>query len=128
MPTRKSPHWPTGSTSTWSRSKAGEYRIASHEPGIGSEGRKRALILVAGDVQGVGFRFHTHATARALGVCGFVRNLADGSVHITAEGNGGAIERLIEWAHRGPPSARVDRVTVQYAEPTGEFPDFAVRH
>lgn len=39
-----------------------------------------------GHVQGVGFRYQTVAVAKGFEVTGFVRNLADGRVHLYAEG------------------------------------------
>ncbi|WP_269524926.1 acylphosphatase [Coraliomargarita parva] len=39
-----------------------------------------------GHVQGVGFRYQTTAVARGFEVCGTVRNLIDGRVHLYAEG------------------------------------------
>lgn len=88
---------------------------------------KRAKITVSGDVQGVGFRAHTQATARALGVNGYVRNLKEGDVEIVVEGDDAAVERLIAWSRSGPRMARVDDVRVEYSETTGEFRGFDVR-
>ena len=45
-----------------------------------------ADILFSGRVQGVGFRWHTLKVAREFDVSGTVRNLADGRVHLHAEG------------------------------------------
>lgn len=39
-----------------------------------------------GHVQGVGFRYQTVGVAKGFEVTGFVRNLADGRVHLYAEG------------------------------------------
>jgi acylphosphatase len=39
-----------------------------------------------GHVQGVGFRYQTVSVAKGFEVTGFVRNLADGRVHLYAEG------------------------------------------
>ncbi len=47
---------------------------------------KNLIIKIYGDVQGVNFRFEAKLTADKLGVKGFVRNEADGSVYIEAEG------------------------------------------
>ena len=63
---------------------------------------ERATIFVRGQVQGVGFRWWTHARARELGLVGFARNLADGRVEICAQGTREAIERLRELIEEEP--------------------------
>ena len=42
--------------------------------------------VVRGRVQGVGYRYFVLRQADALGVAGFARNRADGSVEVVAEG------------------------------------------
>lgn len=69
-----------------------------------------ARFLVAGRVQGVGFRAATCVQAAALGVTGRVRNLADGRVEVLAAGPASALADLERWLGRGPPPARVESV------------------
>ena len=64
-------------------------------------------VHVRGVVQGVGFRHATVRQAHALGVAGWVANLADGSVEAMLQGSANQIDRMLEWMRRGPPSARV---------------------
>ena len=71
-----------------------------------------------GRVQGVYFRQSMVECAQSLGVNGWVRNRQDGSVEATVAGHPQAIERMLAWAHQGPPGARVDRVDVQQTEGT----------
>jgi acylphosphatase len=87
----------------------------------GSRARLRALI--SGRVQGVGFRYHTRARARELGVAGWVRNLADGRVEVRLEGEPAAVEALVDWLRTGPPGARVDGVEVGEARDVGDSGD-----
>ena len=87
----------------------------------------RAHILINGRVHGVGFRANTRRMAYQLGLKGWVRNLRDGSVEITAEGEEEIVERLIQWCHRGPTSAYVSNVTVETSEALGEFNGFTVK-
>ncbi len=89
--------------------------------------RKRVHLYVSGRVQGVFFRAHTKETAERLGLRGFVRNLPDGRVEIVAEGEEEALRELIDFAHRGPPLARVTGVEEHWEDPTGEFADFSIR-
>ena len=69
-------------------------------------------IRVHGRVQGVGFRWWTLGLARELGLSGWVRNEADGSVTILARGRGDALERLESQLRMGPPASRVESVDV----------------
>jgi acylphosphatase len=48
--------------------------------------RCRLTIYYTGRVQGVGFRFTTKSVAAGYDVVGVVRNLADGRVELTVEG------------------------------------------
>jgi acylphosphatase len=73
-------------------------------------------IRVKGRVQGVGFRYALRDEAERLGLTGWVRNRADGSVEALVQGEVRAIERLVAWARRGPPAAHVTAVE---DEPTG---------
>jgi len=68
-------------------------------------------LRIAGRVQGVGYRYALQAEAVRLGITGWVRNRADGSVEALAQGPQQALETLAAWARRGPPAARVSEVT-----------------
>ena len=68
---------------------------------------RRVHLIVRGLVQGVFFRASTVKQASALGVSGVVRNLADGSVEVVAEGGEAALRELVAWCRHGPPGARV---------------------
>ncbi len=70
-------------------------------------------IVIEGRVQGVGFRWSLKEKAGELGLDGWVRNCNDGSVEALVSGPAEAVDALTAWAHRGPPHARVDRVTWQ---------------
>ncbi len=80
---------------------------------------KAVEVTVSGRVQGVFFRAATREQARRLGVHGWVRNEADGTVAALFEGPAEAVESLVAWCHEGPPSAQVREVRDVPAEPTG---------
>ncbi len=69
--------------------------------------------LVRGRVQGVGFRWFVARTARALGLAGHARNLADGSVEVVASGEAELLDRLEAKLAQGPPGATVSGVDVE---------------
>jgi acylphosphatase len=82
-------------------------------------------LVVRGLVQGVGFRFSMQREAMRLGVTGWVRNRRDGTVEAMAAGTPDAVQALVAWARRGPPSSRVDEVAVSDCE--GSFRSFELR-
>ena len=88
----------------------------------------RAHIFVSGYVQGVFFRSSMKEVADKYGVKGWVRNLPDGRVEAILEGPENAVNRVIEWARRGPPLADVEDVEVKWEEYKGEFEDFRIRY
>lgn len=67
-------------------------------------------LFIEGHVQGVYFRASMGAEAERLGVAGWVRNLRDGRVEALVQGQPEAVAALTQWAHGGPPRARVTRV------------------
>lgn len=82
-------------------------------------------LQIRGDVQGVGYRASLTAKARSLGVTGWVRNRRDGSVEAIVAGPTDAVDRLLAWARRGPPAARVTGIEASPA--TGHFDVFEQR-
>ena len=84
----------------------------------------RAHVIISGEVQGVGFRFHTRIKARNLDLKGFVRNLDSGEVEVVFEGEKDKVKEMIEWCKKGPDSALVKDVKVKFENYTGEFENF----
>jgi acylphosphatase len=80
---------------------------------------RRIRAIVSGRVQGVSFRASTCTAASRLGVVGWVKNRADGSVELEAEGPDKMVAALVQWCHHGPPAAQVTRVAVEEIGPTG---------
>jgi acylphosphatase len=87
---------------------------------------KQLHMIVRGRVQGVYFRASAQREARRLGVCGWVRNRADGSLEIVAEGEEAAVRDLHGWAQKGPSAARVDKVDTRWRSYVGEYSDFRI--
>lgn len=76
-------------------------------------------VVVHGRVQGVFFRDSCLRQAVVNDVVGWVANEPDGSVSAHFEGPPASVEKLVAWCHRGPARARVERVEVVVADPTG---------
>ncbi len=94
---------------------------------MSDELRPRALrAVVAGAVQGVGFREATRRRAGDLGVFGWVRNSGDGGVAVHAEGPPAAIEGLVDFLQRGPAGAAVESVSLEDV-PIEGHEQFAIR-
>jgi acylphosphatase len=67
-------------------------------------------VRVTGVVQGVGYRWFVRERARRLGLSGWVRNLADGSVEVAASGEQGQLDLLLGELEKGPEGAVVDQI------------------
>lgn len=76
-------------------------------------------VVVRGRVQGVFFRDSCRHEAERHQVAGWVRNDPDGTVAALFEGRPAAVDRLVAWCREGPPHARVERVDVTEAAPSG---------
>lgn len=82
--------------------------------------------VVGGEVQAVGYRDATQRQAHRLGVMGWVRNEADGSVLVHAEGDEQRVEELLGFLREGPRPARVTEVAVEQVKVEGHE-QFAIR-
>ena len=83
-------------------------------------GRTARHLRIAGEVQGVGYRYFVRMQAEALGVDGWVRNLPDRrTIEVHVEGSKRSVEEAVRWIGRGPASARVESVEVEDVAPEG---------
>ncbi len=76
-------------------------------------------VVVAGEVQGVGYRYTLRLEARAAGVAGWVRNRRDGTVEAEIEGTDEQVDAIVAWMAEGPPGSAVTSARVTDAAPTG---------
>jgi acylphosphatase len=86
----------------------------------------RVRAVVHGRVQMVGFRAFVIHHAGDAGLSGTVRNEPDGSVETVLEGPRPAVERVLDLLRHGPSHARVERIDVEYSNPTGNLPAMMV--
>ena len=75
-------------------------------------------MIASGRVQGVFFRESTRRESERLGIAGWARNDADGTVSAVFEGEAGG-QRIVAFVRAGPGHAAVDRVEVVHEEPEG---------
>lgn len=87
---------------------------------------KAIQAIVSGRVQKVMYRDFAQRKARALGIVGTVKNLADGTVEIYAEGAGDALEAYVALLKKGSVLSRVDAVQLTECAPSRQSRDFDI--
>ncbi|HEU4741575.1 MAG TPA: acylphosphatase [Meiothermus sp.] len=80
---------------------------------------KRIVVLVMGEVQGVGYRAYARKRAMELDLSGYAENLGDGRVEVVAEGPREDLEQFLDFLRKGPRLSRVTGLDVQWSEATG---------
>jgi acylphosphatase len=76
----------------------------------------RLNVLIAGQVQGVGYRAFVQRQALDLGLAGYAENLLDGRVEVVAEGLRSDLEYLLVKLKIGPAHAVVTDLEVSWGE------------
>ena len=74
------------------------------------ESKLRLDLVIEGRVQGVGYRYSAKIKAESLCIKGSVKNMHDGTVFLTAQGEKESMESFVRWCHKGPPSAKVRKI------------------
>lgn len=82
---------------------------------------------VHGKVQGVGFRFYTQRQANHLGVKGWVKNEADGTVEIVAQAEQATMEKFAAAIKKGSPASKVSHVDIKEVRGTKGYHSFRVK-
>ena|SRR5438132_9418831 len=96
-------------------------RVSDHEP---EHVCKRAVF--SGRVQGVGFRYAAQELAGGFALDGFVRNLADGTVEVVAEGRPAEVSGLFAAIQRRM-APYIEETRVNDAPPAG-IKGFRIRY
>lgn len=85
-------------------------------------------VTVKGRVQGVGYRNWAYSQAKLLKINGWVKNLPEGDVEISAEGPEGALQSLLTFLKTGPALAKVTAVEAKWsAIPKPQYTDFQIK-
>lgn len=77
---------------------------------------KAKRVVIAGHVHGVGYRDWLVAQAQSMGVSGWVRNRADGSVEALVQGPTAVVEELLRACRRGPRAAHVESIAEELTD------------
>ncbi|MDR1625546.1 MAG: acylphosphatase [Spirochaetia bacterium] len=85
-------------------------------------------LRVFGRIQGVGFRSWAYRHALRLGIRGWVRNEADGTVICECQGQADALQVFTAALRRGPPFARVDRIEANQIPPARKYHAFEIEY
>lgn len=93
-----------------------------------AEEKLRAHLFVSGKVQAVFYRETTKKKAEKLGVSGWVKNLRDSRVEAIFEGNKLSVEKMVNWARKGPFWAKVEALDVVWEDYTGQFSSFEIKY
>lgn len=86
---------------------------------------KTVRLTIKGKVQGVFYRATAKDVAGMLGIKGWVRNLPDNNVEVTATAAEDVLQKFIGWCKQGPPKAKVDEVIIEELD-LQEFNDFRI--
>jgi len=85
-------------------------------------------VLVKGRVQGVGYRNWTYSQAKLLKLTGWVKNLPEGEVEITAEGPEGSLQSFLTFLKTGPSLAKVTSVEAKWSTVSkAQYSDFQIK-
>ncbi len=89
------------------------------------ESELRIDLEIEGRVQGVGYRYSAKMKAELLNIKGSVKNLSDGKVFVTAQGENEAMEKFVRWCSKGPPGAFVKIIKKVHGK-TEDFNEFSI--
>ena len=84
---------------------------------------------ISGLVQGVFFRVYAKEHADNLKIVGYVKNLDDGTVDVTAQSNNeDFLKYFISKLKEGSALAKVDRVDTVWVSPEDDFDHFLIKY
>ncbi len=90
--------------------------------------KRRIHAFYAGRVQGVGFRVTVEEIARELGITGWVKNLKDSRVEVTAEGDEHKLETFLETIQSGSMKNFIKGIELTWSNASDAFDEFEIRY
>lgn len=89
---------------------------------------KENTYKIFGSVQGVFFRAETKKIANQLGIKGYIKNEADGSIIVVAQGNNAALKKLEKWCQKGPSGAQVKNIQLKTSPAKSLYKEFRIEY
>jgi acylphosphatase len=89
--------------------------------------KKRATIVISGEVQDVGFRGKVMRIGQKSDLVGYTQNSPDGTVIVVCQGEEKAIKKFAKSLKIRNGDIKVDKVDVKWSKTLGEFKYFEVR-
>ena len=83
---------------------------------------------VTGNVQNVAYRIYAQDAALSLGLTGWVKNQADGSVVVVAQGLPDILKEFVEYLYEGSLNAKVDSVGVDWRTAKVVYDEFSIKY
>lgn len=90
--------------------------------------RRRLQAFFSGRVQGVGFRYTVKSLAVGFDATGVVRNLPDGRVEFTAEGEAEELRAFVQAIRESEVGRFIRHEELSWTEATGLFRGFEIVH
>ncbi|MEP6945643.1 MAG: acylphosphatase [Acidobacteriota bacterium] len=84
------------------------------------------VLIISGEVQGVGYRFFAQRSAARYQVRGYIRNLQDGRVEAHVEGSPTDVEAFKMDLAAGPKQSHVQQIEELVIDPTGLYSNFRI--
>ncbi len=84
--------------------------------------------IVSGVVQNVSYRAYIQDSATELELCGFVRNLPNGTVEVCAQGLPDLLKEFMEYLHEGSLQAKVESVSADWRTAKKVYDEFSILH
>ena len=85
-------------------------------------------VFFIGTVQGVGFRFTAERLARRFPITGFVKNLEDGRVEVTAEGEEASLVEFLTAIQESGMKNYIRDVEAHWTTADGSFRNFGIAY
>lgn len=90
--------------------------------------KKRLILHIFGNVQGIGYRYTVSVYANKVGVTGWIQNCFDDSVELLAEGQEEDLLELIQFCYNRVRLAKVRTIEKQWERYRGEFENFEIHY